>query len=95
MSRNPVLVGTLWVLRVARLALLLAFVAYFVSVQINAAAYLAGRTHPIVGGTVPPAPLDSDGAAVADIIGGLVFEAIAALIFFIVGAMFWGAVRKR
>jgi len=43
-SRHPVPTWTLRVLRAAQLAMLLAFVAYFVSVQVNAAAYLAGPT---------------------------------------------------
>ena len=70
--------------------LLLCFVTYFVSVQINAAAYLAGTNHPIVGSTAPPVPLDSDMAAVADIIAGLVFDACAVLIVLIVVALFRG-----
>jgi hypothetical protein len=94
-SRHPVLTWTLWILRAARLVMLLLFVAYFVCVQVNAAAYLAGRNRPIVGGTVPPVPLGSDAAAVADIITGLVFEAIAALIVFIVVALFRAAIRTR
>lgn len=95
MSRHPVLTGTLRVLWAARLVLLLLYVAYFVSVQINAAAYLAGRNHPMVGGAAPPVPLDSDVAAVADIIAGLVFEAIATLVVFIVAALFRAVIRKR
>jgi hypothetical protein len=79
---------------VAQLAMLLLFVAYFVSVQINAVAYLAGRHHAVVGGTAPPLPLDSAGAAVADIAAGLVCEAIAALVVCIAAALLQGAIRE-
>lgn len=94
MSRHPVLAWARRVLWAARLVLLVLFVTYFVFVQINAAAYLAGRNHPIVGGAAPPLPLDSDVAAVADIIAGLVFEAIAALIVFIAVTLFRAMIRK-
>jgi hypothetical protein len=83
------------VLRAAQLALLLCFVAYFVSVQVNAIAYLAGRHRPIVGGTAPPVPLDSNLAAAGDIIAGLAFEAIAALIIFIAVALSCAVIRRR
>lgn len=76
------------VLWAARLALLLLFIAYFVSVQVNAVAYLAGRNDPIVGGAAPPVPLHSGFAAAADIIAGLAFEALAAFIVFIMVALF-------
>ncbi len=89
------LTWTLRVLWAARLVLLLLFVTYFVSVQINAVAYLAGRKRPIVGGAAPPVPLGSDMAAIADITAGLAFEAIAALIVFIVVALFHATIRKR
>jgi hypothetical protein len=79
-SRHPVLTWTLRALRAAQLAMLLLFAAYFVSVQLNAAAYLAGRNRPVVRGAVPPVALGSTAAAVADIIAGLAFEAVAALI---------------
>jgi hypothetical protein len=94
-NRHRVLTWTLRVLWAARLVLLFLFVAYFVFVQINAAAYLTGRNHPIVAGPAPPVPLDSDVAAVADITAGLVFEAIAALVVFIVVALFRAVIRKR
>jgi hypothetical protein len=94
-SRHPVLTWTLRVLRVAQLALLLCFVAYFVSVQVNAIAYLAGRHRPIVGGTAPPVPLDSNSAAAGDIIAGLAFEAIAALIIFVAVALACTVIRRR
>ena len=64
--------------------MMLIFAAYFVSVQINAVAYLAGSRHAIVGGTTPPIPLDSAGAAVTDIAVGLLLEALAALDLLIV-----------
>ena len=95
MSRHPVTAWTLRVLRAAQLAMLLAFVAYFVSVQVNAAAYLAGRDHPVVGGTVPPAALDSTAAAVTDIVAGLAFEAVAAVILFIAAVMLRSVIRER
>ena len=88
LSRRPVLSWMLRVLWAARLALLLLFTAYFVSVQTNAVAYLAGRNDPIAGGSAPPVPLHSDVAAAADIIAGLAFEALAALIVFIMVALF-------
>ena len=79
-----------------QLAMLLLFVAYFVSVQVNAVAYLAGRKHPLVSGTVPPVPLDSALAATADITAGLIVEAVAAIVVFIVIALFVGrrAIRR-
>ena len=95
MNRNPVLIWTLRVLRVAQLTLLLLFVIYFVSVQVNAVAYLTGRNHPVIGGTTPPVPLNSAGSAVVDIIVGLLIEAVAALIFLIVVAMLRAAIRER
>jgi hypothetical protein len=94
-SRHPVAAWTLRVLRAAQLALLPCFVAYFVSVQVNAIAYLAGRHRPIVGGTAPPVPLDSNLAAAGDIIAGLAFEAIAALIIFIAVALSCAVIRRR
>ena len=94
-SRHPVLTWTLRVLRVAQLALLLCFAAYFVSVQVNAIAYLAGRHRPIVGGTAPPVPLDSNLSAAGDITAGLAFEAIAAVIIFIVVAWSWAVIRRH
>jgi hypothetical protein len=75
--------------------LMLLFVIYFVSVQVNAIAYLAGRNHPVVGGTTPPVPLNSTAAAIADIIAGLLFEAIAALIVLIVITLLSAAIRQR
>jgi len=42
---NRVMTETLRVLRATQLAMLLLFFAYFVSVQVNAVAYLAGRKH--------------------------------------------------
>ena len=92
-SRNPALTWTLWIVRAAQLVMLVLFVAYLVCVQINSVAYLAGRDRPIVGGTAPPVPLGSDAAAVADIIGGLAVEAIAALIVLIAMAMLRSAIR--
>jgi hypothetical protein len=75
--------------------MLLLFVAYFVSVQINASAYLAGRNRPVVRGAVPPVALGSSAAAAADIIAGLVVEAVAALILFIVAASLRALIRER
>jgi energy-converting hydrogenase Eha subunit E len=94
-ARRPVLTWMLRVLRAVQLALMLCFVAYFVCVQVNAVAYLAGKNDPVIRGADPPIPLGSDLAAVGDIIIGLVFEAIAALIVFIVVLRLRGAVRKR
>ena len=94
-SMNGVLTGTLRVLRAAQLAVLLIFVAYFVSVQVNAIAYLAGKRHPLVSGTVPPAPLDSALAAGADITAGLIVEAVTALAVFIAIALFRAGMAGR
>jgi hypothetical protein len=94
-SRHPVLTQTLRALRAAQLAMLLLFVAYFVSVQINAVAYLAGRNRPVVGGAVPPVALGSIAAAVADIIAGLLFEAVAALILLIAAALLRAVIQDR
>jgi hypothetical protein len=82
-------------LRAAQLAMLLLFAAYFVCVQVNAAAYLAGRTRLVVRGAVPPVALGSTAAAVADITAGLVFEAVAALILFIATALFRAAIQDH
>jgi hypothetical protein len=94
-ARHPVLTWMLRVLRAAQLALVLCFVAYFVCVQVNAVAYLAGRHDPVISGTDPPVSLGSDPAAVGDFVIGLVFEAIAALIVFIVVVRLRGAVLRR
>jgi hypothetical protein len=94
-SRHPVLTRTLRVVRAAQLAMLVLFVAYLVSVQINAVAYLAGRHSPVIRGAVPPVGLHSAAAATADIIAGLVFEAIAALILFIVAALFRSVIQEH
>jgi hypothetical protein len=84
-SRHPVPGWTLRFLRAAQLALLLVFIAHFVSVQVNAAAYLAGRDHPVVGAA----------AAVIDIVAGLAFEAVAAVILFIAAVMLRALIRER
>lgn len=68
-----------WTLGIVQLVMLFLFVVYFASVQINAVAYLAGRHQAIVGGTTPPVPLDSTGAAVTDIAAGLLCEALFAI----------------
>jgi hypothetical protein len=94
-ARHPALTWTLRVLRAAQLALLLCFVAYFASVQVNAVAYLAGRNGPVVRGADPPLPLTSGLAAVADIMAGLVVEAIAALVVFIAVSVIRGVLRNR
>jgi hypothetical protein len=94
-GKHPALTLILRVLRAAQLALLLCFVAYFVSVQINAIAYLAGKNHPIVGGATPPVPFDNAAAAAADIIAGLILEAIAAVIVCIIVSLSISTIRKR
>jgi|SRR5579872_1432727 len=83
MSRHPVL----WLLRAAAFVIQLLAVAYFVCVQINAIAYLAGRHAAIISGTTPPVRIDGDAAAVGDIVVGLVFEAVVALIVAIMVAI--------
>jgi hypothetical protein len=72
-----------WVLGGTQLVTLLCGVAYFVPVQVNAAAFLSGYPHTIIPGSTPPAALDSDGAAIADVLGGLLIEAVAAVVFYI------------
>jgi hypothetical protein len=83
MSNNPVM----WAIRAAVLMMQLLFVAYFVCVQINAIAYLAGKHSAVIGGVKPPAPIGSDTAAIINIVVGLVFEAVVALIVAIVSAI--------
>jgi hypothetical protein len=94
-SRHPVLTWTLRALRAAQLALLFLFVAYFVSVQVNAIAYLAGRKHPLVPGTVPSVPLDSAIATAADITAGLIVESAIAVIVSIMTVLFRAAMWRR
>jgi len=88
---HPALIWVLRLVRGVQLAMVLCFVVYFLSVQVNAVAYLTGRHRPLVGGATPAVPLDGAAAAVADIVVGLAFEAIAALIVFVVVAV----IRKR
>jgi hypothetical protein len=76
MSRRP----ALWLLRAAALAIQLLFVVYFVCVQINAVGYLAGKRSAVISGTTPPVQIDGVAAAVGDIVIGLVFEVVVALI---------------
>jgi hypothetical protein len=70
----------LWPLRAAGFVMELLFVWYFVCVQINAIGYLVGKRSAVISGMTPPARIDSLAAAVCDIVAGLVFEAVAALI---------------
>jgi hypothetical protein len=83
MSRHP----ALWLFRAAAFVMQFLGVAYFVCVQINAVAYLAGKRGAIISGTTPPVRIDGVGAALGDIAIGLVFEAVVALIVAIVGAV--------
>jgi hypothetical protein len=83
MSRHPVM----WLLRAAVFVVQLLAVAYFVCVQINAIAYLAGKHGAIISGTAPPVRIDSVAAAAGDIVIGLVFEAVVALIVAIVASI--------
>jgi hypothetical protein len=76
MSRHRVL----WLFRAAAFVLQLLFGVYFVCVQINAVAYLAGRRGAVISGTTPPVRIDSVAAAVGDMVIGLVFEAVIAVI---------------
>jgi hypothetical protein len=93
--RRGVLGWTLRILRVIQFVMVLVFVAYFVCVQINAVAYLAGRSKALIPGAAPPVALHSGMAAAADILAGLVFEAVAALIIFIALAVGRSAIRNR
>ncbi len=63
--------------------MILLMVIYFVFVQANAIAYLAGKRNTGFGGASPPVPIHSDPAAIVNIAVGLVFEAIATVIFFV------------
>lgn len=83
MSRHP----AMWLLRAVAFVMQLLLVAYFVCVQINAIAYLAGKRGAIISGTTPPVRIDGVAAAVGDIVIGLVFEAVVALIVAIVVAI--------
>lgn len=76
MSRRVVLT----LLRAAALVTVLLFAAYWVCVQINAIAYLVGKRSAIIRGVMPPVPVRSDAVAAVDIVIGLVYEAIAAVI---------------
>ncbi len=67
-------------LRAAECVTVLLFAAYWACVQINAIAYLAGKGSAVIGGTTPPVPVRSDATAAVDIVIGLIFEAIAAVI---------------
>jgi len=77
----------MWLLRAAVFVMQLLGVAYFVCVQINAIAYLAGKRGAIISGTTPPVGIDGVAAAAADIVIGLIFEAVVALIVAIVLAI--------
>jgi len=77
----------MWLFRAAVFVIQFLAVAYFVCVQINAIAYLAGKRGPIISGTAPPVRIDGVAAAVGDIVIGLVFEAVVALVVAIVVAI--------
>jgi hypothetical protein len=83
MSRHP----AMWLLRAAVFVMQLLVVAYFVCVQINAIAYLVGKRGAIISGTAPPIRIDGVAPAAGDIVIGLVFEAVVALIAAIVVAI--------
>jgi hypothetical protein len=72
----------------------LLFCAYFVCVQINAIAYLAGNGRAIISGTAPPVPLHSYVAATADILIALIIEAFTALVTAIAIAMALTSLRN-
>jgi hypothetical protein len=78
----------------AQFVMELLFVWYFVCVQINAIAYLAGKRSAVITGTTPPARIDCVVAAVGDIVAGLVFEAVVALIWAIAIAFALTSLRE-
>jgi hypothetical protein len=90
-----VLGWTLRLLRAIQFVMALVFAAYFVCVQINAVAYLVGRSKAIIGGVAPPVALSSGVAAAGDIAVGLVFEAFAAFFVFIALAVIRSGIRRR
>lgn len=94
-NRSPVVSGLLWLSRAARLVMVLLVVIYFVFVQANAIAYLAGMRNTGFGGASSPVPIHNDPTAIVIIVVGLLFEAIAALIFFVSLAMLRQAIRDR
>jgi hypothetical protein len=75
--------------------MVLLLVIYFLFVQVNAIAYLVGMRNTGFGGASPPVPIHNDPTAIANIVVGLLFEAIAALIFFVALAMLRQAIRDR
>ena len=83
----------LWVLEAVRMVLMLCFVAYFLSVQVAAIAYLAGSRSG--SGSSAPIPLDGVGAAIGDILIGLFWEIIFGLIFVIAGLLIHAQFRER
>jgi hypothetical protein len=89
MSRHP----AMWLLRAAVFVMQFLGVAYFVCVQINAIAYLAGKRGVVISGTTPPVRIDGVAAAMGDIVIGLVFEAVVALIVAIVVAIMLTSLR--
>jgi hypothetical protein len=78
------------------MVLMLCFVAYFLSVQVAAIAYLAGTRGSGSGsGSSAPIPLDGVGAAIGDILIGLFWEIIFGLIFVIAGLLIHAQFRER
>ena len=94
-NRSPVVSGLLRLSRAACLVMVLLLVIYFLFVQANAIAYLVGMRNTSFGGASSPVPIHNDPTAIANIVVGLFFEAIAALIFFVVLAMLRQAIRDR
>jgi hypothetical protein len=72
--------AVLTLLRVASLVVILLFAAYWVCVQINAIAYIVEKRSAIIGGVTPPVPIRTDAIAALDVVIGLIYEAIAAVI---------------
>jgi hypothetical protein len=70
------------------------FVWYFICVQINAVAYLAGKRGAVISGATPPVRIGSVVAAVGDIVAGLVFEAAVALTSVIASAFVLTSLRE-
>jgi hypothetical protein len=82
----------LWALEAVRMVLMLCFVAYFLSVQVVAIAYLAGSRG---SGSWAPIPIDGVGAAIGDILIGLFWEIIFGLIFVIAGLLVHAKFQER
>lgn len=93
--RLATLSGVKWALEAVRMVLMLVFVAYFVSVQVEAIAYLAGKHRAGSWGSSAPIPIDGVARAIGDILVGLFWEIIFGLIFLIAGVLIHAESQER